>query len=986
MKRGGHKEEVKGKKKQEGGVSYVPRAQEPPVRQGLFRGAICSQREGFQEHVMKRFSATSWKALNGMMEQEQVRMQGIASTVEKYSRELGDALHTKALEKDRLRSCPFVLFFRQPFVLSHMYDISLSSIGFSTLSSLRGRSQRHQQVRDGDVVIVKRGVQEILEPFVLEVHENDLLFRPEINYAGGGGGGWSGGGGGGYGGRTGGGGGGGGSFVSDIAKNVSRHVGYQVVKGKSELRGNEGDGSIRIIDVILGDEWLFEYSGKIELWTVPIKSMYACRVAGAGAAPAGDRKGGTGAVIEAQFHFEEGERILVLVGGTSSTLSDAMGSCSGGAGGTFMFRKELSSRAVLVAAGGGGGATDSITTQGSDGDHASMEEQGSAGLGEMAGEGGRERCSGGSRQVSSCYFNAAASSKPAEQELFKLCLEKWSGSLPGGGSGIKHLLESLKGSVLPANFAWASGGFGGGGVGIAYCEQAQLRGRRIDSIFRCLGGSSRIESISLELLGRNDKFLWPPQCASIAGGSLRLVRVDMTSEAGNGVVLKGEEASAELQMEACEVRGCGGNGILVIEQGNVQLSRVHVRDCSKDGVDVKGSGCRLNGSELEITGNCQRGLVVGKGAQVKLEMSSIVRSRWSGVVANDHQTTLSLSQCKVAESKKNGLWILNGCHVELRKCLVLDNESIGILAIGIQDKDVRERETAVSVSHSTIKGNGYGLWSQDAAGIKVVNCAVFGSMNEDIAQHSQPNMKIASTFFSPQFQLGLLFRSWAGISKASLMFTRTIDGLTGEELMRAIEEIFNKMDADGSGRVGVGELREAMEVLGLNLMEDEIYAIIRDEDMDKDGMLSMEEFSQFCYSSLLRRRSLLHRAKIMQEKGVVAYSKPEQEADQAAAAAADDVDVPENFSIEAIVTSRLTRRAIIVKGGRERACELKEAELRNGEDIKEAFLGLLHSHRITIFEVEDDKFVVNSVLEQAQDTDAVVIGQGEYEIRGTRVV
>ncbi|EKX36473.1 hypothetical protein GUITHDRAFT_39886, partial [Guillardia theta CCMP2712] len=64
-----------------------------------------------------------------------------------------------------------------------------------------------------------------------------------------------------------------------------------------------------------------------------------------------------------------------------------------------------------------------------------------------------------------------------------------------------------------------------------------------------------------------------------------------------------------------------------------------------------------------------------------------------------------------------------------------------------------------------------------------------------------------------------------------------------------IQEIFEKMDVDGSGRVGVAELSEAMEVLGMKKMEGEVYAMIRQNDVDEDGVLSMEEFSHFCYSS-----------------------------------------------------------------------------------------------------------------------------------------
>ena len=167
----GNEEEEEEEEDEEEGVRYVPSAQEPPVRHGFFRAAICSQRQGFHGQVMKKFSATSWKALNGMLERERVELQKISSTVEEYSRELGNAINTRSLEKARLKACPFVLFFKQPHVLSHKYGIALSSLGFSAPSSLQESPGGPQQLHDGDVIIVKRGIQEISEPFVTEVAE-----------------------------------------------------------------------------------------------------------------------------------------------------------------------------------------------------------------------------------------------------------------------------------------------------------------------------------------------------------------------------------------------------------------------------------------------------------------------------------------------------------------------------------------------------------------------------------------------------------------------------------------------------------------------------------------------------------------------------------------------------------------------------------------------------------------------------------------------
>lgn len=59
-----------------------------------------------------------------------------------------------------------------------------------------------------------------------------------------------------------------------------------------------------------------------------------------------------------------------------------------------------------------------------------------------------------------------------------------------------------------------------------------------------------------------------------------------------------------------------------------------------------------------------------------------------------------------------------------------------------------------------------------------------------------------------------------------------------EEILKA----FQLFDSDNSGKISVKHLKKVAKDLGENLSDDELQAMIDEFDVDKDGLISQQEF------------------------------------------------------------------------------------------------------------------------------------------------
>jgi len=70
-----------------------------------------------------------------------------------------------------------------------------------------------------------------------------------------------------------------------------------------------------------------------------------------------------------------------------------------------------------------------------------------------------------------------------------------------------------------------------------------------------------------------------------------------------------------------------------------------------------------------------------------------------------------------------------------------------------------------------------------------------------------------------------------------------------------LRESFKVFDTDGDGYISASELRQVMVTLGEKLTDDELHEMIREADVDGDGLVNYEGFVLTFGSSIIQMQT-----------------------------------------------------------------------------------------------------------------------------------
>ncbi|XP_052071036.1 calmodulin-A-like isoform X1 [Mytilus californianus] len=83
-----------------------------------------------------------------------------------------------------------------------------------------------------------------------------------------------------------------------------------------------------------------------------------------------------------------------------------------------------------------------------------------------------------------------------------------------------------------------------------------------------------------------------------------------------------------------------------------------------------------------------------------------------------------------------------------------------------------------------------------------------------------------------------------------LMMARKMKDTDSEEELR---EAFRVFDKDGNGFISAAELRHVMTNLGEKLTDEEVDEMIKEADLDGDGLVNYEDFMEYARTILSRK-------------------------------------------------------------------------------------------------------------------------------------
>lgn len=79
-----------------------------------------------------------------------------------------------------------------------------------------------------------------------------------------------------------------------------------------------------------------------------------------------------------------------------------------------------------------------------------------------------------------------------------------------------------------------------------------------------------------------------------------------------------------------------------------------------------------------------------------------------------------------------------------------------------------------------------------------------------------------------------------------------LNGMSEEELNQSLWAMFEAADADGSGTIDMGELRNVLAAMDIRLSESELNYLLFKLDYDQDGVLSVDEFVPMAFKMLVQ--------------------------------------------------------------------------------------------------------------------------------------
>ena len=187
-------------------------------------------------------------------------------------------------------------------------------------------------------------------------------------------------------------------------------------------------------------------------------------------------------------------------------------------------------------------------------------------------------------------------------------------------------------------------------------EDVTIRGRGLSTI-KCSAATMKIEGLTIEHAGGDSSLRGRDgaRCIEVHGGDVEIVKCEVTSSIGSGVMLLDGGSARLRRTNVCDNGRCG---VICFDEAHV-----HCEDCV-----VKDNG--LNGVDLQA------------GSTATLSRCKIDRNSQTGVLVSDSDTHAAVLDCTIQSNDRRGITAQHSASFHLQNCDILNNRDLGVFILG----------------------------------------------------------------------------------------------------------------------------------------------------------------------------------------------------------------------------------------------------------------------------------------------------------------
>ena len=187
-------------------------------------------------------------------------------------------------------------------------------------------------------------------------------------------------------------------------------------------------------------------------------------------------------------------------------------------------------------------------------------------------------------------------------------------------------------------------------------EDVTIRGRGLSTI-KCSAATMKIEGLTIEHAGGDSSLRGRDgaRCIEVHGGDVEIVKCEVTSSIGSGVMLLDGGSARLRRTNVCDNGRCG---VICFDEAHV-----HCEDCV-----VKDNG--LNGVDLQA------------GSTATLSRCKIDRNSQTGVLVSDSDTHAAVLDCTIQSNDRRGITAQHSASFHIRNCDILNNRDLGVFILG----------------------------------------------------------------------------------------------------------------------------------------------------------------------------------------------------------------------------------------------------------------------------------------------------------------